>query len=163
MVRSVTLVAAIALLLGATACGSTAPKAAPDVTGERLDVAENALDASGLRYRTVGGGALGIVVRSHWTVCRQSPRPGIGARSVTLFVARACPAARPVVVPDVIGDDLDDAESTLEQAGLRVSAESVEGDPILVRSLWTVCDQSPAPGLRGRAVELYVAHDCWDY
>ncbi len=150
-----------ALLLGATACGSTRAVVVPDVTGERLDAAEDNLDAAGLRYRAVGGGAFGIVVRSHWLVCEQSPRPPAKAVSVTLYVERACPAARPVLVPDVVGEELDDAESELEAAGIQVSEESDDGDPILVESLWTVCDQSPEGGGRSRTVELYVAHECW--
>ena len=65
---------ALALLLAG--CGSTEPKAVPDVSGRSLDVAEDTLDRAGLRYDAVGGGAFGIVVRSHWTVCKQNPAPG---------------------------------------------------------------------------------------
>ena len=155
------LLALLASLL--TACGSTAPRVVPAVTGERLDVAEDALDRTGLRYETVGGGALGIVVRSHWTVCRQTPTPGTSARSITLFVARSCAAAGQDVVPDVIDATLDDAKDDLEAEGFAVVAKSADGDPILVEHLWTVCDQSPEPGHRGHTVELEVAHDCWDY
>ena len=155
------LLALLALLL--TACGSTAPKVVPAVTGERLDVAEGALDRAGLRYETVGGGALGVVVRSHWLVCRQTPAAGASARSLTLFVARSCAATGAAVVPDVIDVTLEDATEELEAEGFAVVATSADGDPILVEHLWTVCDQSPEPGHRGRTVELEVAHDCWDY
>ena len=71
----------------------------PDVTLQPLNAAEDTLDAKGLGYQAVGGGLFGIVVRSHWMVCRQSPRPGLPARSVTLYVARSC-AAPPYPVPD---------------------------------------------------------------
>ncbi len=163
MARLAAAALAAALLLGVTACGSTRPARVPDVTGERLDVAEDTLDATGLHHHSVGGGAFGIVLPSRWTVCSQIPRPGARATEVTLVVERSCPAPQPLVVPDVTGEQLDDARDELERAGLEVSAESVEDDPILVESFWTVCDQSPEPGRRGRAVELYVAHDCWDF
>ena len=151
----------LALLLAA--CGSTTRRAVPDVTGQRLDVAEDTLDSADLRYDAVGGGSLGIVVRSHWTVCRQTPTPGASARSVTLFVARSCPAAGSDVVPDVVGDSLEAAKDELEAEGFAVVAQSADGDLILVEHLWTVCDQSPEPGHRGHTVEFEVAHDCWDY
>ena len=153
----------LAAALGLAGCGTATPKAIPDVAGQRLDAAQDALDAAGLRYATVGGGALGIVVRSHWIVCRQEPAPGTKARSVTLFVARSCATAQPHVVPDVVDGQLEDAREQLEAAGFDVVARSMDGDPILVEHLWTVCDQSPAPGDLGLTVVLYVAHDCWDY
>jgi len=63
----------------------------PDVTGRRLDVAELHLRAKHIRYREVGGGTFGIVVRSNWTVCQQEPRPGTAANGrVSLIVDRAC-------------------------------------------------------------------------
>ena len=139
------------------------PATVPEVTGERLDVAENTLDAAGLHYHAVGGGAFGIILPSRWTVCREIPGPGALATEVTLVVEHSCPPARPPVVPDVTGEQLDDAREELEHAGLEVSAESMEDDPIIVESFWTVCDQRPEPGHRRREVGLYVAHDCWDY
>lgn len=90
MLRHATAAAlAAALVLVGTACGSTRASAVPDVTGKRLDVAEDTLDAAGLRYRTVGGGAFGVIVRSRWIVCEQSPPPATVAASVTLTVARS--------------------------------------------------------------------------
>lgn len=151
----------LVLPLGATACGSTRAAAVPDVKGERLDAAESNLDASGLRYHVVGGGAFGIVVRSHWLVCRQSPRPPATAVSVTLYVERACPAARPPLVPDVLYEELDDAKAELEAAGVQVSEQSDDYSPILVESRWTVCYQWPEGGHRSRTVVLEVSHDCW--
>jgi hypothetical protein len=144
-----------------TACGGTRPRPAPNVTGERLDAAEDTLDAEGLRYRTVGGGAVGIVVRSDWIVCRQRPAAPSKTTTVTLVVGRSCPPARRIGVPDVVGENLKDAEVLLRQDGLHVDVESVDGDPILVDSLWIVCDQWPESGKRATTVELYAGHD-WD-
>ena len=144
---------AVAALL--TGCGNAQSRRVPDVTGERLNVAEDRLDAEGLRYRTSGGGLFGIVVRSNWTVCRQSPAPRRQATSVLLFVARSC------WIPDVRGESLGDAEDALREAGIPYSEYSLDSDPILVDSLWTVCRQSPLGGTPGRTVSLFVSHDCY--
>jgi hypothetical protein len=144
---------AAALLVGATACGSTRPRPVPNVTGERLDVAEDTLDALGLRYRTAGGGTFGIVVRSNWLVCRQLPAPRHVASTVLLTVARSC------TVPRVVGENLDDARDELESAGVAVRVHSLDDSPVVVESFWTVCRQRDG----GESVELYVSHDCWWY
>ena len=145
------IVAAVCL----TGCGNAQPRSVPDVTGQRLNVAEDRLDALGLHYRTSGGGAFGIVLRSNWTVCRQSPAPRRTATSVLLSVARSCS------IPDVRWESLDDAEDTLREAGIPYSEQSLDGDPIVVDSLWTVCSQSPFRGTPGRTVRLFVSHDCY--
>jgi beta-lactam-binding protein with PASTA domain len=159
MSRSTKIATSAVLVLACTACGGARARPVPNVAGLRLDVAENALDAKDFRYRAVGGGAFGIVVRSHWIVCRQRPAERTEATSVTLYVARSCPPRRTVAVPDVVGAELDYAEVTVQQAGLQVRTESVDGDPIILKSRWIVCDQSPEAGKRAKAVELYVAHD----
>lgn len=154
-------------LLGAavlmTGCAGSCPKPVPDVSGESLDIAEAELDAADLHYSVVGGGTFGIVVRSHWQVCRQSPRAGAVAKEVTLVVARACDAAasdRAAVVPDVEYESLDVAEDDLAEAGgWKVESD----DPIVVRSHWEVCDQDPEPGDWGTTVELYVDKSCDDW
>ena len=160
--RSFTAIGFLVAALALAGCGASPSTALPDVTGQRLDTAQDTLDAAGLRYDTVGGGTLGIVVRSHWIVCRQKPAAGTRARSVTLFVAHSCPSAAPGGVPDVIDDRLDEAREQLEAAGFRVVVRSDDDDSIVVERFWTVCDQSPAPGHRGRTVVLDVAHDCWE-
>ena len=62
----------------------------PQVEGKRLDVAQEVLDDAGLGYEVVGGGALGVIVRSNWEVCEQRPRAGRRAKTVDLVVARSC-------------------------------------------------------------------------
>jgi beta-lactam-binding protein with PASTA domain len=142
---------ALGLLLTGAACGSTRTAAVPDVIGNQLNAAEDTLDAAGLRYRTVGGGTFGILVRSRWTVCRQSPAPKTRAKSVTLFVARSC------TVPGVVGLRLDDAEDELEEAGYDVDAHSLDGGPVIVQHFWAVCRQSQADAT---TVDVFVSHDC---
>ena len=163
VLASASVAAAGAMLLAG--CGTARPVAVPNVTGERLDVAESSLDAAGVDHRAVGGGAFGVVLRSRWQVCAQDPRAGAPAVSVTLTVARVCDLAPRTllarVVPAVTGEKLDAAQAELQAEGLGYRVES--DDEIVVRSHWIVCDQEPAPGERGRLVELYVSRDCDDW
>lgn len=155
MKRYVFLTVAAAAVVLLSGCGNTQPHAVPRVVGESLDVAENRLDAAGLRYSTTGGGDFGIVIRSNWVVCRQRPAAKHKATSVLLHVARSCS------IPDVRGESLDDAEDALRQAGIRYSEVSLDGDPVVVDSFWTVCRQSSHTGTPAHAVRLFVSHDCY--
>ncbi len=157
----VVLLMAVVFLAG---CGGTAePKRVPDVRGERLDLAEDRLDARGLDWEEIGGGTLGIVIRSHWWVCEQVPKPGRLGRTVKLVVDRECPSVppQPPVVPDVTGLSLEDADDELDDLGIAHDAETYDDDVPLVEQLWEVCSQDPAPGTRGSYVELYVDRDCF--
>jgi hypothetical protein len=65
----------------------------PNQVGERLDVAEETLLSHGLRYKEVGGGSFGVVVKSNWTVCESRPSGGAQVRKhtrVALIVDREC-------------------------------------------------------------------------
>ena len=87
--RTTTLILLVAAMLAG--CGGAAkPKPVPDVRGERLDVAEARLDARGLLWEEIGGGVFGVVVRSHWYVDDQIPRPGKKATTVRLVIERNC-------------------------------------------------------------------------
>lgn len=159
MIQALAFSLTLATALAVTGCGAARARPAPNVVGERLDAAEDTLDAEGLRYQAVGGGTFGIVVRSHWIVCRQQPAAPSTTTSVTLVVGRSCPPASAARVPDVVGENLNDAETLLQESGFQIQKESVDGDPIIVDSLWIVCDQSPEGGAHARAVELYAGHD----
>lgn len=97
------------LMLGLAACGSKNDAggggastdsasmdsgAMPNVTGQKLDVAENNIKKAGFNadnIKIVGGGALGVVVKSNWTVCDQSPAAGQAvATTPRLTVDRSC-------------------------------------------------------------------------
>jgi hypothetical protein len=87
--RRTALILVVAGLLAG--CGGSAePVRVPDVRGQRLDVAEARLDARGLQWEEIGGGAFGVVVRSHWYVDEQIPRPGRKATTVRLIVEPNC-------------------------------------------------------------------------
>jgi hypothetical protein len=64
------------------------------------------------------------------------------------------------VVPDVRGQRLDRAERVLADQKLDWREEGASGVGELVRSNWTVCGQTPAPGKFARRVTLRVARHC---
>jgi beta-lactam-binding protein with PASTA domain len=154
-----TLLVVLAVLLAG--CGGAAtPKRVPELRGERLDFAEGKLEARGLDWEEIGGGNLGVVVRSHWYVCAQEPAPGKKATTVKLVVERSCPTSD-FVLPDVVGLSLEDAEDELEGLGIPYEVQPADGDLPRVRHLWQVCYQSPDAGQRASAVRLYVSRlDC---
>jgi len=158
--RKVLLLALILVLAGCGPVGK--PKRVPDVRGQRLDLAEDRLLLRGLDYEEIGGGNLGIVIRSHWWVCDQTPPPGRLGTTVKLVVERDCPSASsPVpVVPNVTGESLEDAGEELDDLGIRYDTETYDDDEPLVEHLWEVCSQDPIGGERASSVELYVERDC---
>ena len=63
----------------------------PSLVGQPLDVAEQRLDALGLRSSEEGGGLFGVLVPSDWNVCQTSPGPGTMVRrgsTVSLLIDR---------------------------------------------------------------------------
>jgi serine/threonine protein kinase len=65
--------------------------AVPSLAGQPLDVAEQRLDALGLRSTEEGGGIFGILLPSEWNVCQTSPGPGTRVRrgaTVSLLIDR---------------------------------------------------------------------------
>jgi beta-lactam-binding protein with PASTA domain len=157
-IKGIVLVSLTALVAGCG--GDPEPTAVPDVRGKRLDVAERRLDSAGLEYERVGGGAFGIVVRSKWSVCDQTPKPGEQAAKVTLVVDRYCPPPEPrtFVVPDLVGTRLSQAEARLTRLG--TPFDVVRLDPAVPPSRATVCEQEPGAGVRATDVTLYAARDC---
>ncbi|WP_377645134.1 PASTA domain-containing protein [Oryzobacter terrae] len=59
-------------------CSSEAPHAMPDVVGKTLDLAKSDVKRAGIEddVEVLGGGMLGILVESNWTVCGQEPATG---------------------------------------------------------------------------------------
>ena len=152
---------ALVLLAIVAGCGGSAkPRIVPELRGERLDVAESRLEARGLDWEEIGGGNLGIIVRSNWYVCSQEPAPGRKATTVRLVVERSCPETA-FVLPNVVGMTLENAQEELE--GLGIPYQVVprgRGTPRVAR-LWRVCYQSPPVGMRASSVRLYVRRlDC---
>jgi hypothetical protein len=89
--RTVTVAQAPAL--ATTTPGATVVKLTPvpDVTGERLDIAEDRVKRSGFLAERKGGGLFGVRIVSNWDVAQQDPPAGtmreLGS-TVRLHVAR---------------------------------------------------------------------------
>lgn len=159
--RQLLVALAAAALLGG-GCGGAANRV-PDVEGERLDAAQERLDAAGLGYEVIGGGALGAVIRSNWRVCDQHPAAGRRAKSVELRVERSCAGTGAFgTVPYVVGLPLDEAKRRLEDRGLDYDVEEEGLGEVLVESNWTVCDQWPYSGEQAGFVQIEVEHVCDD-
>jgi hypothetical protein len=140
----------------AAGCGGGEREPAPDVVGERLDVAQERLDERGLAYETIGGGTFGIVVTSRWTVCEQRPAPGRLTSRVELVVDRWCPPPEPVV-PNLERLPLWEAEDRLHERGIEPEITWLDDAD---RYSAIVCEQEPAAGERAAKVVLRVAKTC---
>lgn len=154
------------LPLLAAACGGGTAARVPDVRGEPLDVAEHRLQARGLGFEEVGGGAFGIVVRDNWTVCDQEPRPGRRARTVRLVVDRECVDEEPAAAPRrprllrVVGLHVAPALARLHERGVDADAFTRTGKRV-VRGPWVVCSQWPRAGSpQPYYAQLTVARRC---
>lgn len=58
------------------------------------------------------------------------------------------PAPGKVVVPDLVGQSLADAQTALAAAGLTGTAEALNGDRTAIRNDWEVCKTVPRGGKR---------------
>ena len=123
---------------------TTAPaeREVPDVSGETLADARRTLQEAGFRVRVVRQES----TRRPGEVLRQQPEAGAPLAAdqvVVLTVARAAPeTASEVTVPDVTGQAVSEATTTLRDAGLRAQIRLVPSSEPAGR----VLEQSPGPG-----------------
>ncbi|AIV36956.1 Stk1 family PASTA domain-containing Ser/Thr kinase [Streptomyces sp. MPA0124] len=89
----------------------------PDVSGYRLDRARKLLEDDGLEPGMVTEAFSGEVAKGF--VISSKPRPGTTVRAGSA-VALVVSKGSPIDVPDVTGDDLEDAKAELAEAGLKV-------------------------------------------
>lgn len=86
--------AAIVPVLGLAGCnGSSEDPVMPDVMGQRLDVALSDIEHAGFtdEVEVLGGGVFGVVDKSNWQVCDQSPAAGQAVTAAPrLTVDRSC-------------------------------------------------------------------------
>jgi hypothetical protein len=151
-------------LVVARHCPSPPGPVVPDLEGEVVDEAADELERRGIPYYVEPLHEPGPVVRSSWRVCEQEPGAGRRAHEVTLFAAADCdpPPPVPPVVPELVGEDLDDAEHLLAAEGIAAETYPDALDPPSKR-LWEVCDQEPDAGERSWHVELYAERSCAGY
>jgi beta-lactam-binding protein with PASTA domain len=128
--------------------------AVPDLVGKSLAQADAQLKAKKIsRSRESWDGE--PVDREHAVVCEQEPGAGEKAGHVTLYVARECEPK----VPDVVGEDLEDAEDVLGDDKIRVRVVGFRGKPA-DKAFWIVCEQEPDAGETADAVTVYVKRRC---
>ncbi len=99
----------------------------PDVKGQKLDVALSDIKRAGFEDKVdvVGGGIFGVVVKSNWEVCGQSPAAGQALTAAPrLTVARSCggetaaPAASPTVTSSSGGGEILTARNNKDFAAI---------------------------------------------
>ncbi|MFF5189734.1 Stk1 family PASTA domain-containing Ser/Thr kinase [Streptomyces sp. NPDC000345] len=95
----------------------------PDLTGSRLDKARELLKSDGLEPGLVTEEFSDDVIKGF--VVSTSPGAGVERRAGSA-VAIVVSKGSPVDVPDVTGEDLEDARAELEEAGLKVEVSSEE-------------------------------------
>jgi beta-lactam-binding protein with PASTA domain/predicted Ser/Thr protein kinase len=128
----------------------------PELSGQSLEAAKTALNGAGM--------ALGKITETYdetaaaGTVLAQAPRSGNPVRHGTPVNLTVSKGPQPIPVPDVRGQEQDDAVKALEAAGLKavVSPETVNDRKI---PKGAVVAQDPASGnlTRGGAVTLTVS------
>ena len=75
---------------------------------------------------------------------KQKPSKGNGPPASVVAV----PGQKNVVVPDLVGKTLADAQTALRSAGLVLDAESTKGDRSQIQTDWEVCQTVPGAGKR---------------
>jgi beta-lactam-binding protein with PASTA domain/serine/threonine protein kinase len=128
----------------------------PELSGKSLDQAKTALNGAGM--------ALGQITETYdetaaaGTVLAQAPRSGNPVRHGTPVNLTVSKGPQPIPVPDVRGQEQDDAVKALEAAGLKavVSPETVNDRKVPEGA---VVAQDPASGnlTRGGAVTLTIS------
>lgn len=100
--RALRVAVAFIVLFGLVGCGGDKLPAMPTVVGQKLDVALSDIKRAGFSndVEVLGGGVLGVIDKSNWTVCEQEPAAGQAMTSTPrLQVARICASASPSVPP----------------------------------------------------------------
>jgi len=129
-------------------------KSVPDVTGKGRRTARRALTDAGFKVQeqTATSDTVG---KDH--VVSTSPGPGQQADVGSTVTVTVSTGKEQVAVPSVVGNNVDDARTTLEGAGFGVSVTEQADD---TRDPGTVISQDPAPSAnaaKGSSVRLVVA------
>lgn len=137
--------AGLGLILGVAGCGGE-PAKMPDVETSRLDLALSDIERAGYNpddVEIVGGGALGVVDESNWTVCEQQPTAGATIeQNLRLTVDRECEDA----APEAAGESSD--QPTVD------SVEPETSEPVGEDSESSAAEDAPASDERFRMPRL---------
>ena len=93
-------------------------------------------------------------LRTHW---RKMTYVGAAVVGATLLAGCSSPAT-PESVPNVTGQNLDQAEGTLSSDGLTYNVYGGGAFGIVIKSDWTVCSENPSSG-KATSVKLVVARE----
>lgn len=157
------------IVVGLAGCGSGQDPAMPDLAGKKLDVALSDIERAGFddEVDVVGGGTLGILDKSNWEVCEQTPGPGKPiAEKPRLEVERQCkkgeaaPPEEPLDEPS-LEPDSPSTSPIRTPAGAAAAAPvlTTENSPVLAAFLKVGdgCDDAVAPFARkyaGRTIRF---------
>ncbi|MFI6404588.1 Stk1 family PASTA domain-containing Ser/Thr kinase [Streptomyces sp. NPDC050548] len=156
-------VAAVLVLVGAILIGKWAfsgntdkPFAAPNFVGQTYDAAKTMAVNSGLKLAEPTRKACANAPKG--SVCSQDPKAGVDVNkgdTINLVVSTGAPK---VVVPSVLGQNVDDATSTLEGDKYKFVVKTVQ--KVSAEDPGTVLDQDPKLGAeveKGTTITLTVA------
>src|SRR5690606_28457647 len=110
------------IVLSLAGCSEEAPVTMPDVVGKRLDVATSDIERAGFtdEVEVLGGGLLGILDESNWTVCSQDPSGGTPISATPrVTVERDCEADEPEPSASASETPEEEAENTPEPATVK--------------------------------------------
>lgn len=127
--RALRWIATLVLVLGLAGCGAGKATVMPDVAGKRLDVAKSDIKRAGFDddVEVLGGGILGVIEESNWTVCEQLPEAGAVVKDKPrLTVARLCDAGSAEPTTEASG------EASGEPSATPSATASASADPTTV-------------------------------
>ena len=126
--HSLRLVVPFVVVLGLTGCGSGEDTVMPEVMGLKLDVALSDIERAGFEgddVEVLGGGTFGILDKSNWQVCDQSPAAGQAVTAAPrLTVDRSCADA--TAAPEASETEPVPAEETSESEPAPTESAKVE-------------------------------------
>ena len=143
------------LVLALAGCGSDSEVAMPDITGTRLDVALSDIERAGFdgEPEVTGGGVFGILDKSNWTVCEQSPAAGEAmSGKPRLTVDRSCkgadvtktPSASPSATATGPSSTPSPSRGTAEPTAKSTLTAKSSADLAALLAITDYCDESVA-------------------
>ncbi|MGN6600190.1 MAG: DUF4839 domain-containing protein [Actinomycetes bacterium] len=107
----------LVIVAGLAGCGSQTAPAMPDVTGKKLDIAQSDIKRAGFKddVEVLGGGALGVIIKSNWEVCEQEPSAGSPMSTTPrLQVERDCDKSESTPTPEASAPTADAPPTSVE-------------------------------------------------
>lgn len=135
MVRGRVVCVVLLALVGLAGCSEQSSQM-PDVTGQELDAAKQAIVAAGINEEIVvkGGGVFGVVKESNWVVCQQTPGAGAAvSQAPQLSVARSCDSKDPAEETQAAEQEQNEAADQEQAEASKPEERQEEPKPILTK------------------------------